>query len=130
MTVAYVDSSCLVALVLGEPSAPRVARILRPFTRLVSSNLLEAEVRSALGRERVVPAADMFTGLGWVLPERALAREFERVAVLGALRGADLWHVACALYLDPTAAELAFVTLDLAQRKVAAAVGFATPHRG
>ena len=128
MTVAYLDSSCLVALVLGEPSARRVGGMLRPFARLVSSNLLEAEVRSALGRERVVPAADTFAGVGWVLPERALAQEFERVAALGTLRGADLWHVACALYLDPTAAELAFVTLDAAQRKVAAAVGFATPH--
>lgn len=128
MAVAYVDSSCLVALTLGEPAAGRVVEMLRPFTRLVSSNLLEAEVRAALGRERVVPAADTFTGVGWVLPERALAQEFELVAGHGTLRGADLWHVACALYLDPTAAELAFVTLDVAQRTVAAAVGFATPH--
>jgi hypothetical protein len=43
-------------------------------------------------------------------------------------RFSDLWHVACALSLDPTAAELAFITLDVTQRKVAAAVGFATPR--
>ena len=43
-------------------------------------------------------------------------------------RGADLWHIACALHLDSTAQELAFVTLDGPQRKVAAAAGFTTPH--
>jgi hypothetical protein len=93
----------------------------------VSSNLLEAEVRAALGRERVVPTVETFAGIDWILPERPLSLEFERIAAFGNLRGADLWHVACALHLDSIARELAFVTLDTRQRKVAAAAGFTTP---
>jgi hypothetical protein len=63
-----------------------------------------------------------------VLPGRPLGPEFDRIAAFGRLRGADLWHIACALHLDSTAQELAFVTLDGPQRKVAAAAGFTTPH--
>jgi predicted nucleic acid-binding protein len=128
VATAYIDSSCIVALVLREPSARRVTGLLRPFTRLVSSNLLEAEVRAALGRERIAATSEIFAGIDWILPERPLGAELERISALGTLRGADLWHVACALHLDPSARELAFVTLDLPQRKVAAAAGFATPH--
>jgi hypothetical protein len=101
---------------------------MRRFDRLVSSNLLEAEVHVAFARERVAAISSVYAGLDWILPDRPLSGEISRVATLGGLRGADLWHVACALYLDPTAGELAFVTLDLAQRRVAAAAGFATPH--
>ena len=128
MAIAYLDSSCVVALAFGEPGARRLAATLSRFERLMSSNLLEAEVRAAFVREGVAATAEVCAGLDWILPDRALTMEIDRVAALGGLRGADLWHVACALFLDPTAGELAFVTLDLAQRRVAAAAGFATPH--
>lgn len=128
MAAAYVDSSCVVAVALAEPGARQVAIAIRRYERCFAANLLEAEVQAALARERAVMPPGLLDGLEWVLPTRALHEEIERVSRAGALRGADLWHVACALYLDPTAADLAFVTLDAAQRKVAAAVGFATPH--
>jgi hypothetical protein len=35
--------------------------------------------------------------------------------------------MACALFLDPTARELAFLTLDVPQRRIASALGFVTP---
>ncbi|MCC7177786.1 MAG: PIN domain-containing protein [Acidobacteria bacterium] len=128
MAIAYLDSSCVVALAFAEPGSRRLAATLGRFERLLSSNLLEAEVRAAFVRERVAARTDVCAGLDWILPDRALTLEIDRVAALGGLRGADLWHVACALYLDPTAEDLAFVTLDVAQRRVAAAAGFATPH--
>ena len=43
------------------------------------------------------------------------------------LRGADLWHVATALYLAESPADVDFLTLDPAQREAAAALGFPTP---
>ncbi len=129
MKAAYIDSSCAVAVAFGEPGARRVATAARAYPRLLSSNLLEAEVRAALARERTpaAPDLDLFSGIAWVHPNRALTREIERVIAHGTLRGADLWHLACALFLDPAAGELAFLTLDVPQRRVAAALGFVTP---
>ena len=42
----------------------------------------------------------------------------------GYLRGADLWHVATALYVTPEPGEISFITLDRRQRNVAMALGF------
>ena len=124
--VAYLDSSSVVAITLGERGARGVAMALRRFERLVSSCLLEAEVRAALARERVTALPNTFAGVDWILPDRCLTPEIDRVLAAGALRGADLWHVACALYLDPTAGEIAFLTLDARQQRVAAELGFNT----
>ncbi len=126
MTAAYVDTSCLVAIAFDEPGARQVARRLARFDRLVSSNLLEAELRSALLREQV--AGDgrlLLAGITWVLPNRPLTREIDRITSIGYLKGADLWHLACALFLEPDVGNLAFVTLDRRQGEIAAKLGFA-----
>ena len=47
MSVVYVDTSVLTAIAFDEPGAPALAGRLDDFTRLVSSNLLEAELRAA-----------------------------------------------------------------------------------
>jgi hypothetical protein len=60
----------------------------------------------------------------WIYPNRPLAREIERVAGVGYLRGADLWHLANALFLAPEPRELTFLTLDKRQREVAVELGF------
>lgn len=44
----------------------------------------------------------------------------------GYLRGADLWHVACALYLAEVPSDVTFLSLDDRQRTVAEALGFRT----
>jgi hypothetical protein len=127
MAAAYVDSSCLVAIAFGEPGARTVAKAIRSASQLIASNLAEAEVRAALARENTPVSEDVFAGMSWVFPDRALTPELRRALDHGRLRGADLWHVACALYLDPTASELRFLTLDVPQQRVAAALGFKTP---
>ena len=38
---------------------------------------------------------------------------------------ADLWHVACALFLSPNPTDITFLTLDKPQRDVARRLGFA-----
>jgi len=52
----------------------------------------------------------------------------QEVLAQGYLRGADVWHVACALFLaDAARAELAFLSRDAAQRRVARRLGFRAP---
>ena len=66
MKLAYVDSSCLVAIAFDEPQATETSKRLGEFGRLLSSNLLEAELRSALSRERVKQdCAPLFSWIGW-----------------------------------------------------------------
>jgi predicted nucleic acid-binding protein len=124
MTVGFVDTSCLVAVVFAEPGSEVVAARLERLDDLFASNLLEAELRATLRREGVEHDDDLLGGLAWVLPDRPLTTEIEAVLAAGQLRGADAWHLACALYLSPDPTELEFLTLDSRQATVAAALGF------
>lgn len=127
MKVAYVDTSCLVGVTFGEPRASDVPDLIRTYELLLSANLLEAEFRSALHRESVPVETPLPTGLTWVLPERPLRAEIVHVLEAGYVRGADLWHLACALYVAESPHEVAFLTLDDGQGAVAEALGFETP---
>jgi predicted nucleic acid-binding protein len=125
MKAAYVDTSVLVAIAFDEPGSARQAARLAGFDRLIASNLLEAEFRAALSREGLANelAASLLSGLSWVLPNRALTPEIARVLAADQLKGADLWHLACALFVHPGAG-LAFLTLDRAQARAARKLGF------
>jgi hypothetical protein len=126
VNAAYVDSSCLVAIAFGEPEAAKLSSRLRQFDRLLSSNLLEAELRSALLREGVAdPPDDLLSWITWIFPNRSLSPELRRVSGVGYLKGADLWHLAHALLLAPGAKDLVFLTLDKPQAAVAKKLGFA-----
>lgn len=120
------DASALLAVAFSEPTRPAVERRLAQFTSVTSSNLLEAELRAGLSREGRVFDPRLMRGITWVLPDRPLTSEL--IAVLGAgyLRGADLWHVAAALFAAPDPQVVTFVTLDRRQGEVAAALGFQT----
>jgi predicted nucleic acid-binding protein len=125
LKLAYVDSSCLVAIAFGEPGYEEVVERLNRCERLFSSNLLEAELRAALAREGAEgQEGDLLSGFIWIYPNRQLTVEYRRILAAGTLKGADLWHVACALFLSPEPKELAFLTLDRPQRAVARALGF------
>ena len=124
MTVAYVDTSVIVALAFGEEGARSLANTLTAFSRLVSSNLLEAELRAACQREGRQAPVHLLARVSWILTNRPLSPEMETALEAGSLRGADLWHVASALYAAPEPGAIAFVTLDSRQAEVAAALGF------
>jgi PIN domain-containing protein len=124
--IAYVDTSCLVAIALGERDAATLERRLSTFGELVASNLLEAELRATFAREGVAMDPDFLTDISWVLPARSLSGEIERALSAGYLGGADCWHVAVALYLADDPAQIAFLTLDNKQREVAQILGFET----
>ena len=79
MKVAYVDSSALVAIVFGEPGATATIRQLDACDELFSSNLLEAELKANLAREQVALEAEMLRWMSWVLPDRSLVQEIDRV---------------------------------------------------
>ena len=122
MSVAYVDTSYLAAILLEEPGA-QDGRLNR-FDSVWSSNLLAAELLSVIRREGLqVDREELFHHMQWIFPDRPLNPELALVFAKGNLRGADAWHLACALLLSPNA-EITFLSLDARQREVAARLGF------
>ena len=124
MSIAYVDTSVLVAIAFDEPGGDQARERLDDFSRLLSANLLDAELRAAFARERLEFDAAVLSRIEWVLPDRPLGIELVRALHAGYLRSADLWHIATALYIAPRAEEIGFITLDGLQRKVASILGF------
>lgn len=124
MKVGYVDTSCLVALALGEPAGAKLQRRLSGFDALHASNLLEAELNSVMLRERSASTPALFKGISWVTPDRPLHAEIHRVLTAGYVRGADCWHLASALYLADEPGNISFLTLDTRQLTVARKLGF------
>lgn len=124
MAFAYVDTSCLVAIAFGERGATALRRRLEGFEDLMSSNLLEAELRAVLHRERSDEDPDLLHAISWIVPDRPLSGEIATVLEAGYVRGADCWHLATALYVAEAPADLTFLTLDERQQRVAAALGF------
>lgn len=122
--IAYVDTSCLVAIAFGERGAAALARRLATFDELISSNLLEAELRAAFVREGIASDPESLESLSWIVPDRPLHAEISRVLASGYLRGADCWHIATALYVADDPSAITFLTLDNKQRDAAGALGF------
>lgn len=122
MRIAYVDTSCLVAIALGEPGWEDQASRLESFDQLVSANLLEAEFRAVLRREEL-DGDELLDVVRWLHPNRSLEPELREVLAEGYVRGADLWHLACALYFRGLAGPLAFLTADERQGEAARRVG-------
>ena len=124
MSVAYADASIFASLEFREPDAARIRRRLAGFGAVVTSVLTEAELASALKRERIVLPHSPLTGVQLIGTPDPLSGEIQTVLGAGYLRGADCWHVAVALNYAP-ARDLTFLSLDKAQRAVAAQLGFA-----
>ena len=126
MSVAYIDTSALVSIAFNERGGTSLAQRLDNFSHLLSSNLLEAELRAVFAREEIDFTARLVSGIEWVLPDRPLTPELKMALEAGSLRGADLWHVATALYVVREPSDISFVTLDIQQRTVVRALGFQT----
>ncbi len=124
MTVAYVDTSVLVAVAFSEERSTVLTTRLSGFSRLVASNLVEAELRAVFAREQCSFSQDVLAGIEWILPDRRLSSEISTVLGAGYVRGADLWHLATALYAAGAPGDLAFMTCDDRQGRLAAALGF------
>lgn len=127
MSSIYLDTSAFLAVFFGEPQSTDVVPILRNVEEILASDLLEAEARAA-GARRNRPEEEMdraLAKLSLFQPNRPLTPELKNVlSISPRLRGADLWHLACALYLAGDPSNLPFVTLDEAQAEAASRVGF------
>jgi hypothetical protein len=92
-------------------------------------HLLEAEFLSAYRRQNRRPDLELLEGIDWISPSRPLTQEITRVLEAGYLKGADCWHLACALFLSPDPSELLFLTLNTRQQEVAEKLGFQLADR-
>ena len=126
MAVAYVDTSCLVAIAFQERGTSALRRRLERFEDLISSNLLEAELLAAFRREEIEQYPALLRAISWVIPDRPLSAEITRVLETGYVRGADCWHLAAALYVAADPRALSFLTLDEQQEGIATRLGFET----
>ena len=127
LPTAYVDTSALLTVAFEEPAAAAIVQRLAQFPRLVASNLLEAEMRAAFGRLTLEFDDSLLSDIEWVFPDRPLTIEMRNTLTVAYLRGADLWHIATALYVkDTVVGEMTFITLDNRQRTAAASLGFST----
>lgn len=135
---AYVDSSVVLAALLGQPEAAIATAWWDEHPRRVSSVLLEAECRTVLRR-----AAKSGAKLprGWLARQETTLAEWldavtlrivdrsivERLAIesaLGGCRTLDALHLATALELrDQLGPELVLCTLDAEQASLAATLG-------
>ena len=87
MRVAYVDSSVLVAIAFTETGSAALAQTLSEQDVLVSSNLLEAELRAAFRRDNVTAdPSELLSSIAWVHPDRALTAEITTVLEAGYVR--------------------------------------------
>ena len=88
MRVAYVDTSCLVAIAFDESKGPETATQLAAYDRLYADNLLEAEFRSALAREGIdQDQDDLLSRVTWVFPAEALGEEYRTALGGGSATG-------------------------------------------
>jgi predicted nucleic acid-binding protein len=125
LQVGYVETSVLVAIAFDEPVVSSIVERVRSLDRIYSSTLLESEFLAALSREGVPgQAAALLDAIRWVFPNRRLTSELLLILEKGYLRGADLHHLATALYLFPDPSQAFFVTLDNEQSHVAQGLGF------
>ena len=127
MSAAFIDTSAFLSKVFEEPGGGYLPRSLGNFGSLYASNLLEAEAHSAASRAgfSVTLLDERLSDLRWVFPDRPLSREIRMVALSGVnLKGADLWHLACALYLAGDPKGFPFLTLDDRQAEAARRLGF------
>jgi len=123
---AFVDTSFLASVVFNEPAGTAMAKTLRTYQALYASDLLVAELLAAAVRESVASSAvlPILHSIAIVVPDRSIESEIQEVLSHGYLRGADVWHLACALFVaggDRSA--LSFLTRDAKQGRSAAALG-------
>ncbi len=124
---AYLDTSAAVALLFGEPQARALERKLKSLDELLSSGLFVAELLASLSREgRSLADADpMLDAVSLIFVDGSLASECREALGQGHVRGADLWHLATALYIGGREREqLLFISLDERQKSRAKQLGF------
>ena len=126
---AYVDTTAVIAIVFGvEPSGPTVQRRLESFPIRLSSNLLEAELRSAFRAEGEDFDLSSISSLNWIFPNRRLDAELATCLAMANLSPNRVWHLATAMFIrEVLQRDMAFISLEEQQERVARELGFWIP---
>ena len=134
LAIAYLDPTALIPIVFGEePVGVVTPERLNRFPTLMSSNLLEAELRFEFEREGQTFDPGCLYGIEWIQPRGSLGDEMARIQAFASLSPTRMWHLANAVYfadrlsLAHRRAELAFITLDEEQETVARDLGLWIP---
>ena len=127
--VAYVDTTAVLPITFGEdPAGTSVQRRLDTFQHLMSSNLLEAELRAAFNLEGEDFDISSISSIRWIFPDPQLDAEMTMVLEFAYLSPIRMWHLATAmLFRAALQSDLAFITLDEQQETVARELGFWIP---
>lgn len=122
----YIDSSVIISILFSEEVHSGLWANYQQATYALSSHLLEAEVYSAAVREgrTFESAQETMQRITFANIDRSLDEELQKVFSAGYSKGADALHLATALYLDPTAKNLLFLTADSNQKFIAQKLGF------
>ncbi len=125
MSWAYIDSSVLIATLLEDHPKPQLDKFWGSAERFISSYLLQAEVFSAVKREKadMQLAALEIKKIGFVRTD-SLAEELMEIFKAGYVRGADAFHLATALWIRGKHKDLKFITLDEKQKEIAKHLDF------
>ncbi len=134
LAIAYLDPTALIPVVFGEePVGDVTQERLNRFPILMSSNLLEAELRVEFELQGQIFDPDWLSGIEWVQPRGGLGSEMARIQAIVSLSPVLLWHLANAMYLASRLSltsrqyQLAFITLDEQQETAARELGFFIP---
>ena len=122
-TYSTYEAKAKLSEILRKVARGRTIRISRRGEPIAEIRPLRRE--PAALEERIGELRERLSASSLRFPDRALTVEIEAVLDAAHLRGAEAWHLACALYLSPDPRELAFLTMDRQQARVAAALGFA-----
>lgn len=128
MDICYIDTSVLVALLFDESGADSAREFLKSSKRRISHHLIESEIFSVFHRQgsEYDAAISALNAIEVVYPNVSLRDYSVEIARrYSYLRGADLLHVSCALWLSSKRPEsFGFLTLDKKQNSVARDIGF------
>ena len=98
---------------------------LESFRYLLSTNLLEAEMRVVFAMEGREFDDDVLSSVRWIMPNRRLDAEMAAVLRTAQLQPVRLWHLATALFFAELVPGPAFVTLGEQQETAAQDLGLA-----
>ena len=124
MIPIYVDTSVLVSVLFNERGASFFWGTLDE-NKILSSFLTEAELYSAAKRVGVFPErVDAMLGhIEFFSPSYSLQKEYRKIYKAGYCKGADTYHLACALDLSEKIPGLQFLSADRKQTDLAKKMG-------
>jgi predicted nucleic acid-binding protein len=104
VSVWYLDASALVKLIVAEPESGALRRYLGERPRIISSRIVEVELRRAVARQDEIDAGDRVSSLIATVELLELDAEVARRAgelTPATLRTLDAIHLASALAIAP-----------------------------